>query len=130
MNSTIQTIGYPRAALIGNPSDGFHGETVAFTFSNFSARATLSPSHKIILEPHNVSPIIFSSIDHLIAEAQNHGYSPSVALIQATIKKFCEHCSEITSLDSQKGFHLHIKSDIPYQVGIAGLLRYRLKQKN
>ena len=37
----IRTKAYPRAALIGNPSDGYFGKTIAFTFSDFAAEVTL-----------------------------------------------------------------------------------------
>jgi hypothetical protein len=37
----IETTAYPRAALIGNPSDGYFGKTIAFTFKNFEARVQL-----------------------------------------------------------------------------------------
>ena len=33
----IKTHAYPRVGLIGNPSDGYHGRTIAFTFKNFRA---------------------------------------------------------------------------------------------
>jgi len=120
MNSLIETIGYPRAALIGNPSDGFNGETVAFTFSNFSAQAKLSPSNQLVLASHNAKTVTFSSIDHLISEIKTRGYSPPVALVQATIKQFWEHSSKTSSLNSHQLFRLQTVSDIPYQVGIAG----------
>ena len=31
---------YPRAGLIGNPSDGYFGKTIAFAFRNFCADVT------------------------------------------------------------------------------------------
>ncbi len=120
MDSAIETIGYPRAALIGNPSDGFYGETVAFTFSDFSARVKLFPSEQIVLQTHTADAIEFSSLDHLVAETQAHGYSPSIALVQATVKKFRDHCSQMQSMNLYQGFYLQAESDIPYQVGIAG----------
>lgn len=35
---------HPRAALVGNPSDGYFGKTIAFTFDNFSAHASVAES--------------------------------------------------------------------------------------
>jgi glucuronokinase len=37
----IKTHSYARAGLIGNPSDGYFGKTIAFTFSAFSAEVTM-----------------------------------------------------------------------------------------
>ena len=31
----IQESAYSRAALVGNPSDGYHGKTIAFVFNNY-----------------------------------------------------------------------------------------------
>ena len=47
----ITTKAYPRAALIGNPSDGYFGKTIAFTFSNFSATVVLYESPELVIEP-------------------------------------------------------------------------------
>ena len=46
----IQTQSYPRADLIGNPSDGYYGKTIAFVFKNFSANVQLyhTPELEII----------------------------------------------------------------------------------
>jgi len=40
----IETYGYARAGLLGNPSDGYFGKTIAFVISNFRARVLLYPS--------------------------------------------------------------------------------------
>jgi glucuronokinase len=37
----IETRSNPRAALIGNPSDGYFGKNIAFVFDNFSAKVQL-----------------------------------------------------------------------------------------
>ena len=46
-----KTRAYPRAALIGNPSDGYFGKTIAFTFSNFHADVTLYDSSELEILP-------------------------------------------------------------------------------
>jgi len=37
----IKTHSFARAALIGNPSDGYFGKTIAFTFSEFMAEVEM-----------------------------------------------------------------------------------------
>jgi len=37
-----------RIGLMGNPSDGFNGKTIALTISNFWADATLTESTKLV----------------------------------------------------------------------------------
>ena len=54
----IKTIAFPRAALIGNPSDGYHGKTIAFVFRNYQAEAELYETPELELWPskrdHNI----------------------------------------------------------------------------
>ena len=66
----IETTAYPRAALIGNPSDGYFGKTIAFTFKNFEARVTLQPSEALQLIPCERENLQFSSVAHLTNEEQ------------------------------------------------------------
>ena len=47
----IKTVSYPRAALIGNPSDGYFGKTIAFTFADFQADITLYQSPELEILP-------------------------------------------------------------------------------
>ena len=42
---------FPRAALVGNPSDGYFGKTIAFVFHNYSAEAELYESPELDLLP-------------------------------------------------------------------------------
>ena len=44
----IRTAAYARAGLIGNPSDGYFGKTIAFTFSNFFAEVLLGGNHAAV----------------------------------------------------------------------------------
>ena len=43
----IETYGYARAGLLGNPSDGYFVKTIAFVMSNFRARVLLYPSARL-----------------------------------------------------------------------------------
>ena len=43
----IETYAYARAGLLGNPSDGYYGKTIAFLVRNFRARVLLSPSARL-----------------------------------------------------------------------------------
>jgi len=44
----IETYGYARAGLLGNPSDGYFGKTLSFAMSNFRARAQRSATGLIV----------------------------------------------------------------------------------
>ena len=53
---------YPRAALIGNPSDGYFGRTIAFVFKNFSADITLYQTPELEIVHNTMDHTIFDSI--------------------------------------------------------------------
>ena len=50
----IRTSAPARAALIGNPSDGYFGKTISFAFSDFGAQVTLWESPDLTILPKTV----------------------------------------------------------------------------
>ena len=50
----IETYSYPRAAVIGNPSDGYFGKTIAFVFSNFTAKVQLYQTPELEIKPQRL----------------------------------------------------------------------------
>ncbi len=116
----IRTTAYPRAALIGNPSDGYFGKTIAFTFSNFSARVTLYESPELEIVPSRRDSSTFDSIAALYDDVRLFGYYGGIRLLKSAIKSFYGYC-----LDNKIGLHGHnftirYDSDIPNLVGLAG----------
>jgi len=116
----IHTTGYPRAALIGNPSDGFHGRTIAFTFSNFSAQLTVTESARLILINEAGSQKIYCSLDEFDRQISVEGYDPDFCLVEATIQCFMEYSRESSQQLSDACFTMTFQSSIPFQVGLAG----------
>src|ERR1700742_1443101 len=90
----IDTTACPRAALIGNPSDGYFGKTIAFTFKNFEARVTLEESDMLQIIPCERESLQFNNVAHLADEVKQYGYYGGVRLIKAAIKTFAEYCDE------------------------------------
>ncbi len=58
----IRTYAYPRVGLIGNPSDGYFGKTIAFTFSNFAAGVVLYESPDLEILPNDKDRSVFEGI--------------------------------------------------------------------
>uniref|UniRef100_A0A3P8V138 Glucuronokinase with putative uridyl pyrophosphorylase n=1 Tax=Cynoglossus semilaevis TaxID=244447 RepID=A0A3P8V138_CYNSE len=57
---------YARVGLMGNPSDGFNGKTIAMTISNFWAEVVLVESQTLVLVPHPLNdPTEFGSLQDL-----------------------------------------------------------------
>lgn len=116
----IETKSYPRAALIGNPSDGYFGKTIAFVFSNFSAQVQLYQSPKLEIKPEKLDCPVYDSIEDLVDGIKMNGYYGGVRLLKATIKTFYKYCkSNSINLDS-RNFTISYKSDIPLRLGLAG----------
>jgi len=119
-NLKIRSFSYPRAALIGNPSDGYYGKTIAFVFRNFCAEVILSPAEKLEIIPHERDRFVFDNMEELCADIDQFGYYGGVRLLKASIKRFFEYC-ELNGLELEnKNFKISYKSSIPLRLGLAG----------
>jgi glucuronokinase len=116
----IRTTAYPRAALIGNPSDGYFGKTIAFTFSNFSARVTLYESPDLEIVPCRRDGSIFASIQSLHDDVRLFGYYGGIRLLKSAIKCFYDYCQEHEIKLHANNFTIRYDTNIPNLVGLAG----------
>lgn len=116
----IETKSYPRAALIGNPSDGYFGKTIAFVFSNFSAQVQLYETPKLEIKPEELDIPVFNSIADLVDGIKLNGYYGGVRLVKATIKTFYSYCEREKLELHKRNFTISYKSDIPLRLGLAG----------
>ncbi|XP_035478456.2 glucuronokinase with putative uridyl pyrophosphorylase [Scophthalmus maximus] len=112
---------YARVGLMGNPSDGFNGKTIAMTISNFWAEVTLVESQTLVLVPHPLNdPTEFGSLQDLFCISRKEGYLGGLRLLQATCKKFYQFCSKQGIALTKQNFTLKYDTNIPRQVGLAG----------
>ena len=116
----IHTIAYPRAGLIGNPSDGYFGKTIAFAFRNFSAQIELWESPELELLPSRRDHSVFKSLGSLHSDVKLHGYYGGFRLLKAAAKAFYDYCQGRGIALGEKNFTMRYKSDIPNRVGLAG----------
>ena len=115
----IKTRSFPRVGLVGNPSDGYFGRTIAFTFKNFSSEILLGEDSTRISFVNRESE--FDSVEDLCDHIQLHGYYGGIRLLKAAIKRFRDHCRENgIQVDLDKKFKITYSSNIPQQVGLAG----------
>ena len=116
----IRTTSYPRAGLIGNPSDGYFGKTISACFKGFQASIEMWESPSLELLPSRRDHSVFESIQKLHQDVRQHGYYGGFRLLKATIKVFYDYCLRYgVQLDDRK-FTLRYSSDIPSRVGLAG----------
>ncbi len=90
----IETYSYPRAAVIGNPSDGYFGKTIAFVFSNFLAKVQLWETPELEVKPEKLDVAWFQSIHELVKDVSFAGYYGGLRLLKASIKVFHDYCKQ------------------------------------
>lgn len=116
----IETYSYPRAAVIGNPSDGYFGKTIAFVFSNFIAKVQLYQTPELEIKPQRVDETSYKNLEELVNDINYAGYYGGLRLIKGMIKVFFEYCKTNRIKLVSKNFTITYNSDIPLRLGLAG----------
>lgn len=116
----IESLSYPRAALIGNPSDGYFGKTIAFVFSNYCAKVQLYHTPELEILPEKMDVDKFANIDELADRVAFNGYYGGMRLIKAAIKVFHYHCKSNNIPLDERNFTIRYCSNIPLRLGLAG----------
>ena len=116
----ISSRAYPRAGLIGNPSDGYFGKTISFTFTNFFAEIEMWESPELELLPSRRDHSVFAGIQSLHDDVRLHGYYGGFRLLKASAKCFLDYCQSRGIRLDNRNFTLRYHSDIPNRVGLAG----------
>lgn len=117
----ISAHAYARAALVGNPSDGYFGKTISFIIRNFAATVKLweSPTFEIMLGPADYAK--YATVEAFLREQKLYGYYGGVRLIKAAVKRFFDYCrASNLDVDPQRSFSISYESDIPRLVGLSG----------
>ncbi len=116
----IETRADARAGLLGNPSDGFFGKTIAISVRNFGASISLYESPELLIEAQSQDGNSFRSIFHLRDSVTMLGYNGGIPLIKAGIKKFTDFCELHNIRLPNRNFTVRYRSSIPRQVGMSG----------
>ncbi len=116
----VRTRVHARAGMVGNPSDGYHGKTIAFTFSNFYSQVTLYESPELEIRPSSQDNAVFESLDDLVQSVRRTGYYGGFRLMKAAVKKFAEYCRAKGISLPQRNFTIRYETNIPRQVGLGG----------
>ncbi len=116
----IRTQAYPRAGLVGNPSDGYFGKTISFVFANFQAEVVLYETPELEIVPSQKDLSRFSGIGDIVRDVRLHGYYGGIRLLKATVKTFYDYCQDNQIALHEKNFTIRYCSSIPHGVGLAG----------
>lgn len=109
-----------RAALAGNPSDGFGGATVALAVADFGAEVVIYEWPELEVLPSAEDRVRFAGVDDLVTHVARHGYHGGLRLVTASIARFARWCRDHDIDVTQQTFSVRYGSDIPRQVGLAG----------
>lgn len=116
----IKTYSYPRAAVIGNPSDGYFGKTIAFVFSNFIARVQLYETPELEIRPERLDLVQFKGMKELADDVNFAGYYGGLRLLKASVKVFYDYCLRSGIPLDRRNFTIRYHSTIPLRLGLAG----------
>ncbi len=116
----IEKFAYARAGLLGNPSDGYYGKTIALIARNFRARVLLYPSARLEIKPSKADMPVFESLDDLHATTRWRGYYGGIRIIQALIVRLMDYCHENGVELENRNFTIEYESTIPLRLGMGG----------
>jgi glucuronokinase len=116
----IETYAYARAGLLGNPSDGYFGKTIALIARNFRARVVMYPSARLQIRASKADLPVFESLDDLYATTRWRGYYGGIRIIQALIVRFMDYCLEQGIELENRNFTIEYESTIPLRLGMGG----------
>jgi glucuronokinase len=116
----IETYSYARAGLLGNPSDGYFGKTIAFLVRNFRARVIVYPSARLEIRLSKADLPVFESLDDLYQATRWRGYYGGIRIIQALIVRFMDYCRGEGVAIEERNFTLEYDSTVPLRLGMGG----------
>ena len=116
----IRKQAFPRAALIGNPSDGYYGKTIAFVFDNYAAQVMLYETPELNLVPSLRDQPSFANVRELVHDVGLYGYYGGIRLLKASIKRFVQYCDEHGIRLHNSNFTMRYGTTIPNRLGLAG----------
>ncbi|MBN1866384.1 GHMP kinase [Candidatus Sumerlaeota bacterium] len=116
----VKKTAYARAALVGNPSDGYFGKTISVILKNFRAEVAIFESPELKIEPNRSDHSAFKSMADLAEDIRFSGYYGGMRLIKAAVKKFHEYLVSHEVEYANRNFTVQYDSSIPVRLGLAG----------
>jgi glucuronokinase len=117
---TFNTRSFARAGFLGNPSDGYFGKTISFSFTEFCVDLKMSESNRLRFVPGEVDDATFESPEALVRDLRLYGYYGGIRMLKAVAKLFFEYCFEKGIEIEKRNFTVEYKINIPRLVGMSG----------
>ena len=97
--TSVTGVCYSRIGLIGNPSDGYFGNTISISVDNYSTKVEIIKSNRLNIIPHPMSisfsllirrsdPMQFDSIRDLNSLLQKNGYTVRICIEFRSIGRY------------------------------------------
>jgi len=104
-----------RAAIAGNPSDGYGGFVVAVPVRSVGAQVSATPAARFELTHSPTADDTFDTLSDLVDHVDRYGVLDARALVLATLRALVRrHTAELAPV------RLDVVTDIPRSVGLAG----------
>jgi glucuronokinase len=108
-----------RVGILGNPSDGYEGRTLALAIPQFSAVVTVEEADGVELLPGPADHPAWPSVAAMVEHIDLYGYGTGPQVLAAATRAFIDVAG---SLDRSVawGFRIGYETTIPRQVGLGG----------
>jgi glucuronokinase len=116
----IETYAYARAGLLGNPSDGYFGKTIALLVRDFRARVLIYPSARLEIRASKADMPVFENLEDLYQTTRWRGYYGGIRIIQALIVRFMDYCKERGIELPNRNFTIEYETTVPLRLGMGG----------
>ena len=116
----VRARSFARAGFLGNPSDGYYGKTISFTFTEFCVDLRLTSSSRLRFVPGEVDDASFDSPAQLVRDLRLYGYYGGIRMLKAVSKLFFEYCEEHGIAIPDENFTAEYRINIPRLVGLSG----------
>ena len=116
----IRARSFARAGFLGNPSDGYFGKTISFSFTEFCVDLRLTESARLRFIPGEVDDATFDSPRQLVRDLRLYGYYGGIRMLKAVSKLFFEYCEEHGIEVADANFTAEYKINIPRLVALSG----------
>ncbi len=110
-------VAHARAGVLGNPSDGYGGKTIACSVRNFAARTVIESSRTWNIVTADTTTEL-AGIDGTLDSPVPDGCDGLSRLVFAAARRFVHHFRSDMQLERPLTLNCH--TDIPRQVGLAG----------
>lgn len=116
----IETVAYARVGILGNPSDGYFGKTIALILRNFRSRTLLYPSARLEIRPSAADIPIWEDLQQLREHTRWRGYYGGIRIIRALLMRFSDYCLSEGIHLHDRNFTIEYDSNIPLRLGLGG----------